>query len=125
MQIDIEEYVKTCHACQLTKKQQKKYGHLPAKKAEVTPWERVNVDQIGPYTIKSGKKEYQLRAMTMINPATSWFEIARISDKSSNKAQNFWLSMVGIFAICARERLGLIMVVTLNTYLENYVKTWV
>ena len=57
------------------------------KKAEVTPWKRVNVDLIGPYTIKTKRKEYSLRAMTMIDPATSWFEIARITSKSSNEAQ--------------------------------------
>ena len=87
MRKDVDNYIKTCHICQTTKKQRKKYGHLPPKKAEVTPWKRVNVDLIGPYTIKTKRKEYSLRAMTMIDPATSWFEIARITSKSSNEAQ--------------------------------------
>ena len=90
MRSDIEEYIKTCHVCQITKKQRKKYGHLPAKKAEVIPWNRVNVDLIGPYNIKTKKKTFQLRAMTMIDPATSWFEIARIYSKSSEEAQRIF-----------------------------------
>ena len=93
MRKDIDNYVKTCHTCQKTKKQRKKYGHLPPKKAEVTPWKRVNVDLIGPYTIQSKNKEYSLRAMTMIDPVTNWFEIARIESKSSAEAQRIFDSM--------------------------------
>ena len=96
MRTHIDKYVQTCHICQLTKKQRKKYGHLPPKKAEVTPWKRVNVDLIGPYTIQSKKKTYTLRAMTMIDPATSWFEVARIKTKTSKEAQrifdSYWLA---------------------------------
>jgi hypothetical protein len=29
-----------------------KYGHLPSKKAEAEPWERLFVDLIEPYNIK-------------------------------------------------------------------------
>ena len=35
---DVEKYVKTCNVCQRCKKNKKKYGHLPPKKAETTPW---------------------------------------------------------------------------------------
>ena len=87
---DVDNYVKTCHVCQLTKKQRKKYGHLPARSADVTPWKRVNVDLIGPYTIKARRKTYQLKAMTMIDPATSWFEIACMESKSSDEAQRIF-----------------------------------
>ena len=86
----VEDYVKTCPVCQLTKKQRKKYGHLPAKKAETTPWKRVNVDLVGPYTIRTKKKEHSFRAMTMIDPVTSWFEIATINTKSSEEAQRIF-----------------------------------
>ena len=71
MRVHVDNYVKTCHICQLTKKQQKKYGHLAPKKAEVTPWKRVNVILIGPYTIQTKKNTYSLRAMTMIDLATT------------------------------------------------------
>lgn len=63
------------------------YGHLPAKKAETKPWSRVNVDLIGPYPVRTPTNTYDLRAMTMINSATGWFEIARIIHPNSDKAQ--------------------------------------
>ena len=87
MRRDIEHFVKTCDICQRCKKQKKKYGLLPPKKAETTPWKRVNVDLIGPYTIQTKKRKYELRAMTMIDPVTNWFEIARIINPSSEECQ--------------------------------------
>ena len=92
----IEEYVKTCRTCQFTKKNRLKYGHLPAKKAEVVPWQRVNVDLVGPYTVQTPKQTLKFRAMTMIDPATNWFEISVIQDTSSKEAQRIldsvWLA---------------------------------
>ena len=84
---DVQGYVKTCRKCQISKRQRKKYGHLPAKKAEDIPWNRVNVDLIGPYTVRTPTKTHELRAMTMIDPATSWFEIAPIVHPNSNSTQ--------------------------------------
>jgi hypothetical protein len=79
----VHEFCRTCDKCQLSKKQRKKYGHLPAKQAETTPWKRVNVDLIGPYKIKTindpkDKEPRDLRALTMIDPVTGWFEIKAI-----------------------------------------------
>jgi len=93
----VEEHCRTCHVCQLNKKQRKKYGHLPPKQAEeCTPWKRVNVDLIGPYTVKTPTKTYELRAMTMIDPATGWFEVAPLKEPSSYEVQkafdSYWLA---------------------------------
>jgi hypothetical protein len=43
------------------------------------PWECLCVDLIGPYTLK-GKDNSQIDfiALTLINPASSWFEIAEL-----------------------------------------------
>ena len=82
----------------MSKKQRKKYGKLPPKKAEVTPWKRVNVDLIGPYNItpKNSKKKYEFRAMTMIDPVTGWFEMAPITSPNSDTTQtvldSYWLA---------------------------------
>ena len=58
---DVEQYVRTCHKCQKNKQQRKKYGHLPTKVAETSvPWNRVNVDMIGPYTIQTPTKNITL-----------------------------------------------------------------
>ena len=53
----------------------KKYGKLPAKLAEETPWNKLCVDLIGPYKIRiKGKEPLILKAVTMIHPVTGWFE---------------------------------------------------
>lgn len=93
---DVEKYVKTCSICQKNKRQKKKYGKLPAKQAEVFPWKTVCVDLIGRYTIKTkDRKKVSLLAMTMIDPATGWLEIAILDDKKADTAaRNFdqsWL----------------------------------
>ena len=81
----------------MSKKQKKKYGHLPPKLAESQPWEHLCVDMIGPYQIRrKGKKTLRLQAITMIDPATSWFEIIQsdtaTSDVVANKVEIAWLS---------------------------------
>ena len=55
----------------------RKYGKLPAKLAITTPWEALCVDLIGPYTLKGRNGTcIDFMCVTMIDPATSWFEIA-------------------------------------------------
>lgn len=90
-----------CHTCQLTKKSSKKYGHLPEKEAEATPWERLCVDLIGPYTMQiieedNSSKKSILWAVTMIDPATGWFEVKQIQDKEpgtvANAVEQAWLT---------------------------------
>jgi hypothetical protein len=71
---------------QAQKKQAKKYGLLPEKDVEAMPWDRLCVDLIGPYNIKSNVKGIKippLKCITMIDPATSWFEIKQYDDKKS------------------------------------------
>lgn len=85
LQKDVKQHVRTCRKCQLCKKQRKKYGHLPAKEAEnPEPWNRVNIDMVGPYTVKTPTKTYSLRALTMIDPATGWFEIKDVSSATAD-----------------------------------------
>ena len=93
----VETFCRTCHICQMTKKQKKKYGHLPPKEAEeAIPWKRVNVDVVGPYTVKTPKGKRTLIAMTMIDPATGWFEIAPLEENDSYSTQkvfdSYWLA---------------------------------
>ncbi len=86
MKEDIHKAVRTCPICQRNKKYQKKYGKIPEKEAEVVPWKILCVDLIGPYTIRRKKGHKQLKtlhAITMIDPATGWFEIHQIPNKES------------------------------------------
>ncbi len=70
---------KSCKSCQINKRRSQKYGHLPSKTVYTIPWECICVDLIGPYTLK-GKDNLQIdfMALTMIDPASSWFKIAEL-----------------------------------------------
>ena len=97
MQQHVHDQIKHCHVCQVNKKQTKKYGHLPAKEADIEPWDKLCVDLIGPYTIKQkGKASLNLWCVTMIDPATGWFEVKQIKDKQAitvaNIVEQTWLS---------------------------------
>ena len=86
-----------CETCKRTKRRTSKYGKIPVKDPEGTPWQTVCVDLIGPYTIpRKGKKDLTLWAMTMIDPATGWFEIAEITtkraDNIANVLEQVWLT---------------------------------
>ncbi len=75
----IQKHVKSCRSCQVNKRHSQKYGHLPPKLVITTPWKALCVDLIGPYTLK-GKDGSSINFMclSMINPATSWFEIMEL-----------------------------------------------
>jgi len=71
-----------------------KHGHLPQK--AVVPWETLCVDMVAPYTIlRKGKKDFQLWAVTMTDPATCSFKMARVSTKhtyvTANVMEQTWL----------------------------------
>ena len=82
MRPHIRKHVKTCVRCQLGKRRKRKYGHLPPKIAQIIPLNEVCVDLIGPYTIKAKDKTIMdFMCLTMIDPATSWFEIVELPNK--------------------------------------------
>ena len=81
----VKDVCSRCDECQCTKHTKKKYRHLPPKEAEVIPWETLCIDLICPYQFKcKGKSTLTLWALTMIDPATGWFEIADISTKCAD-----------------------------------------
>ena len=94
----VQEVCKQCPTCQRTKKTSKKYGLLPVKQAEANPWEKLCVDMIGPYHIKNKQtgKEIVLHCVTMIDPATGWFELVPPESKDtatiSDIVETTWLS---------------------------------
>jgi hypothetical protein len=79
MHTTIWSLTKSCRACQVNKKRKLKYGHLPPKTFITVPWRALCVDLIGPYTLK-GKDGtiIDFMALTMINPATSWFKAVEL-----------------------------------------------
>ena len=84
---DVRKHCTVCDVCQRTKKGNKKdkLGLLPEKTAEAEPWDTLCVDLIGPYTFyrKNPKKNLTLHCVTMIDPATGWFEICPIGDRTA------------------------------------------
>jgi hypothetical protein len=99
MRKTVQDVCKRCGSCQLNKSKNQKLGHLPEKIAEVNPWERVCIDTIGPYTIGDAKKPKTiatLTCLTMIDPATGWFEIAELpaatADVVANVFEQEWLT---------------------------------
>jgi hypothetical protein len=79
MRTTIRSLTKSCRSCQIDKRRSQKCEHLPPKTVYTIPWECLCVDLIGPYTLK-GKDNLQIdfMALTMIDPASSWFKIAEL-----------------------------------------------
>jgi hypothetical protein len=79
MHTTIQRYVKSCRSCQVNKRHSQKYGHPTPKLVIMTPWKALCVDLTGPYTLK-GKdgSSIDFMCLTMINPATSWFEVVEL-----------------------------------------------
>jgi hypothetical protein len=89
MRAHITNYVQICPLCQQNKRRQKKYGLLPPKLAEATPWDKLCAGLIGPYKIRrKGNTDLICRCVTMIDPATGWFEIQQYDDKQSITVAN-------------------------------------
>jgi len=83
MRSQVRSHVKRCHRCQMGKKRRRQYGKLPSKIAQVVPWRSVQVDLIGPYTLKdkTGSVILDFMCLTMIDPASGWFEIIELPTK--------------------------------------------
>lgn len=97
MRDQITSHVHACPTCQKNKRHTKKFGWLPPKEAEITPWDKICIDLIGPYKIRrKGKKDLICKCVTMIDPATGWFEIHQYDDKQSitvaNIVEQEWFS---------------------------------
>ena len=93
----VKDICRKCPTCQRCKKSHVKYGHLPEKQAEANPWERLCVDLVGPYKMKRQRgKDLSLWCVTMIDPATGWFEMKQLPDKEAitvaNIVEQTWLT---------------------------------
>ena len=105
MRTTIQQVCRDCDTCTTIKKsnKQRKRGLLPPKQAETIPWHTLCIDLIGPYTFgyppkKKGEPDNRayLHCLTMIDPATGWFEIVEIPSKRADYISNYleitWLS---------------------------------
>ena len=85
-----------CNTCKRLKKRHNKCGTLPPKDPELIPWHTLCIDLIGPCTFGKKKNEVTLHCVTMIDPATGWFEIVempnRQADFIANTLEMTWLT---------------------------------
>jgi hypothetical protein len=93
----VQQVCKKCTSCQLNKPRIRKLGKLPPKEAEIIPWDTVCIDLIGPYKIGKKKNKTTLHCLTMIDPATGWFEIIEVPNKQTDEIAN-------IFEMCWLNR---------------------
>jgi hypothetical protein len=79
MRTTVRSLTKSCKSCQVNKRRSQKYGHLPPKTVYTIPWECLCNDFTGPYTLKcKDNLQIDFMALTMIDPASIWFEIAEL-----------------------------------------------
>jgi hypothetical protein len=66
---DVRTFCKMCNKCQLGKKKAfRKYGHFQAKDTEIDPWTQVEIDLVGPWTIRTPSENRYLNVLPCINP---------------------------------------------------------
>ena len=79
MHTTIRSLTKSCKTFQTNKKWKLKYGHLPSKTVITVPWRVLCVDLIGLNTLKGEDGTIiDFMVLTMINLATSWFEVVEL-----------------------------------------------
>jgi len=87
---------KNCENCAASKERDQKTGLLPPKPTpEIIPWHTPCVDLVGPCKFGDEKKpetHIELHCMTMVDPATGFFEMVEIGQKTANVAAN-WLKI--------------------------------
>ena len=89
---------KACMVCRSLKANHKKCGKLPPKEPELIPWHTLCIDLMGPCPFGDQKKgaAVTLHCMTMIDPATGWFDIVEVPNKQADYIANLleihWLS---------------------------------
>ena len=109
MRKTVQQVCKACTTCKEFKKRSKKYGKLPPKpNPEAVPWHTLCIDLIGPYTFGKGEKAFELQCLTMIDPATGWFEIVHVPEKRADLISNLieitWLTRYPWPTECIMDR---------------------
>ena len=94
MRKTVQQACSACDQCQCAKRKTSKCGKLPGvKQVEVKPWQ---TPCVGPHMLGEKNKEITTWAITMIDPATSWIDIALIETKwvdvIANLCEQYWLT---------------------------------
>ena len=101
----------SCDACQRHKLDGRGAGHLAPCTVRAAPWEQVDVDLIGPWTVplKRGSL-FEFMVLTCIDCVTGLVELFRIDDKTSAhvaaKFDECWLSRYPRPMTCCHDNGG-------------------
>jgi transposase InsO family protein len=110
--------------CQQHKKQGQKYGKLPPREVNLLPWNQVDIDLIGPWTIAINGVDFTFNALTCIDPVTNLVEIIRINNKTSQHVQmqfaNCWLSRYPRPNRCVHDKGGEFTGIPFQTLLNTF-----
>ena len=100
-----------CDACQRYKLDGRGSGHFAPRTVRAAPWEQVDVDLVGPWTVqvKTGSS-FEFMALTCIDRVTGLAELIRIDDKTSMhvaaKFDECWLSRYPRPMLCCHDNGG-------------------
>ena len=67
--------------CQCHKKTKSKYGNLPEKTSETTPWNTACEYLVGPHAAETDKGDKTLHCLTIIDPVAHWNELVETQNK--------------------------------------------
>lgn len=86
-----------CDACQRHKIDGRGFGHLAPRDVRAAPWEQVDIDLIGPWSITTKtNRTYEFLALTCIDRVTGLTEMIRIENKEpshvADKFSECWLA---------------------------------
>jgi hypothetical protein len=95
----IDHMVRPCNPCQCFKLPGRgQVLHLAPRQADITPWQEVAVNLIGPWTIKLHGQSLAFQALTTIDTVTNYPELIRLNNKKTSllhvtqQFENSWLS---------------------------------
>ena len=81
---DIEEYVSTCHTCQVRSQQKRNNELSPIE--PTGPWERVGIDFVGPLDLSVNGNRY---IITAVDYFTRWPEARAVPNATAETAAKF------------------------------------
>ena len=83
----------------MLKRKKIKYGKIMPKNVDLILWDTICIELVGPYTVTVQKHNGRiLNAMTFVDPATDWFEMVEITDKTSGRISGgLWVAIFPYF----------------------------